>query len=236
MLKGARGRRGFTLIETVVTVGIVATLAAVVVPQVVKQFDAADPARIQNDLKNIQTAIETFSVNVKAAPGDLDDLANLLVVTGGVDSTLGTGTTAAAFAGTENTLWNGPYLDASVVQSDPDDDITTGYAAKIADNFVCYDSGDNSHGISEATGTGALNDVACPVATDVGQKFLAIQITGIACSTSAGSTFMKLNEAFDGAGEASAATSGRVRCELASATSTKDTDVDVVFFLAVPLG
>ena len=40
-----RSKRGFTLVETVVTVGIVAALAAVVYPTVVKQFDAADPTR-----------------------------------------------------------------------------------------------------------------------------------------------------------------------------------------------
>ena len=68
-------KRGFTLIETVVTVGIIATMAAVVIPQISKQFDAADPTRLQNDLKNLQSAVETFNVNVKVMPGDIDDLA-----------------------------------------------------------------------------------------------------------------------------------------------------------------
>jgi prepilin-type N-terminal cleavage/methylation domain-containing protein len=58
-------RRGFTLVETVVTVGIVAALAAVVYPTVVKQFDSADPAKTAEDLNNITTAIEVFGVNVR---------------------------------------------------------------------------------------------------------------------------------------------------------------------------
>src|SRR6266567_101923 len=70
-------RRGFTLVETVVTVGIIAALAAVVYPTVVKQFDSADPTRAAEDLGNIRTAEETFGVNVRPElPGDLEDLIN----------------------------------------------------------------------------------------------------------------------------------------------------------------
>src|SRR5688572_2935671 len=108
-MRTGRMKRGFTLIETVVTVGIVAAMAAVVIPQVARQFDAADPTRIQNDLKNIQTAIETFSVNVKQLPGDIDDLANFPTDAG--DSTLTTATTITDFTSTEVALWQGPYLD-----------------------------------------------------------------------------------------------------------------------------
>jgi hypothetical protein len=70
-------------------VGIVAALAAVVYPVVAKQYDTADPTRIQQDLSNIAVGIETFNVNNRALPGDLDDLANQLTnLAGNTDSTL----------------------------------------------------------------------------------------------------------------------------------------------------
>lgn len=236
-MRTGRMKRGFTLIETVVTVGIVAAMAAVVIPQVARQFDVADPTRIANDLKNIQTAIETYSVNVRTLPGDLDDLANPIAVGVNGDSTLTTATAAPRLNGSENTLWQGPYLDQSVVQVVTDAVIGTAYGASIVDSFVCYNSANNEHGISEATGTGATNDVACPNAPTAGQQmFAAIQITGIPCSTTAGSTFMTLNALFD-TGEAAGSEDdlGRVRCVLGTATVSKDTDVDVVYFLAVPI-
>ena len=237
-MRTGRMKRGFTLIETVVTVGIVAAMAAVVIPQVAKQFDAADPTRLQNDLKNIQTAIETFTVNVKTPPGDLDDLANAIAIT--VDSSLGTANaTTPVITATQAGLWNGPYVDFAILQAAAENVIITGYGARIVDSFVCYDSGNNEHGISDSTGTGApstaADNVACPTTTNNGQKFLAIQIIGITCVSTAGSDFMTLNELFDGT-EATPLASGRVRCEAAATTGSKDTDVDVIFFLATPLG
>src|SRR5688572_17848087 len=126
-------KRGFTLIETVVTVGIVAAMAAVVIPQVAKQFDAADPTRIQNDLKNLQTAIETYGLNVRSLPTDMDDLANRVTVAAPADSTFSSAT-SAALSGLENTLWNGPYVDQSIttgVTAADSATIPTGYGAKI---------------------------------------------------------------------------------------------------------
>jgi len=229
MLKGARGRRGFTLIETVVTVGIVATLAAVVVPQVVKQFDAADPTRLQNDLKGLQTAIETFNVNTKTYPSDLDDLANAITT---ADSALGVATTLPVYLSSQTTFWKGPYVDFSVIEAALPQEFrkTTGFGATILDSFVCYASGNNEHGVSaEVEGAAAANDAACP-GTGSGQKFLAIQITGLAAAAT-DANFLALNALFDGANEATPATTGRVRFEADVGTA----NIDVVYFLVIPI-
>src|SRR5262245_35059987 len=112
-------KRGFSLVETIVSVGIVAAMAAVVVPQVVKQFDASDTTSLQQDLKNLQTAIETFSVNHRGVfPGDIDDIANPLttgadLTVTGVDTSLVSGGTVAVY--TSVTLWKGPYVDFAVI-------------------------------------------------------------------------------------------------------------------------
>lgn len=235
-MRTGRMKRGFTLIETVVTVGIVAAMAAVVIPQVARQFDAADPTRVQNDLKNIQTAIETYALNVKILPTDLDDLANRVTVGLTPDSGFSSAT-SAPLAGNEPTLWDGPYIDLSVttgVLAADSASVPTGYGAKLHADFVCYDSGDNTNrGVSVGTALTLLNtDKNCPTTTATGQFFVAMQITGIACSTTAGSNFMTINALFDGT-EASPATTGRVRCQAAGGTPTSD--VVVTHFLAVPI-
>src|SRR5678815_3585347 len=79
--------RGFTLIETVVTVGLLAVLAAFVIPSVLRKADAADPVRVASDLNSISTAIQTFASDVKGAmPGDLDDLTEPLLTNASCNS------------------------------------------------------------------------------------------------------------------------------------------------------
>ena len=230
-MMGRQKKRGFTLMETVVTVGIVASLAAVVYPQVVRQFDAADPTRTQNDLKNLQTAIEAFNVNLSGAlPGDLDDLANLITTADSSLTTVASG--IPVFTSAQVALWNGPYVDFSILEAAAESNRPSGFGALIQDDFVCYNSLDNTHGVSAATSaTAVADDVACPGNT--GQKFLTIQITGVTCSAT-DAVFLAINERFDGSSETLPTTNGRVRCE-ASGGGTKATDVDVLYFLAVPI-
>lgn len=232
MLMGRQSRRrGFTLIETVVTVGIVASLAAVVYPQVVRQFDAADPTRLQNDLKNLQTAIETFNVNLGGTlPGDLEDLTNQIEITN--DSTLTTVVTGIpTFTGTQTPQWQGPYVDFALLESATDANRITGFNARMQDSFVCYNSVDNQHGVSAGTSaTTTVDNVGCP--NTAGQKFLAIQMTGITC-VATDPTFLALNERFDGVGETTPMANGRVRCQATG--GTKATNKDVAYFLALPI-
>ncbi|HXG70160.1 MAG TPA: prepilin-type N-terminal cleavage/methylation domain-containing protein [Gemmatimonadaceae bacterium] len=102
-------KAGFTLIEVLVTVVIIGVLAAVIIPAITNQIGAADPARVAEDLANVRTGIETFSLNVRPRfPGDLDDLANPITVAdqdikGAVYSTPG-----------NTNAWNGPYISATV--------------------------------------------------------------------------------------------------------------------------
>src|SRR5215208_3539041 len=80
MRRLTESRRGFTLIETVVTVGLIAVLAAFVVPSVLRKADAADPVKVANDLNSISTAVQSFASDVKGAlPGDLEDLTEPLL-------------------------------------------------------------------------------------------------------------------------------------------------------------
>jgi prepilin-type N-terminal cleavage/methylation domain-containing protein len=216
MQMGARGRRGFTLIETVVTVGIVATLAAVVVPQVVKQFDAADPARLAEDLNNIRTGLETFSLNVRPhQPDDIEDLANPIRFTSSpLDSTF----LGANYTITDSTAWLGPYISASVAVDAANDVgiISTGYGATIQNHFALFDEG-GAGGGAEVTTANVAN-----------AEWVAIRITGLS-----GAAFNAVNELIDGATEDDATKrrqQGRLRCP--DATPTDAEACPTAFYLA----
>src|SRR3954466_8030407 len=106
-----RAVRGFTLIETVGTVGLLAVLASFVVPSVMRKADSADPVKVANDLNAISTALQTFSADLKGAlPGDIQDLTQPLLANSTCnkaapcDSTV---THQSAFTLQQTMLWRG---------------------------------------------------------------------------------------------------------------------------------
>lgn len=222
MLKGARGRRGFTLIETVVTVGIVATLAAVVVPQVVKQFDAADPARVAEDLNNIRTALDAFGVNVR--PNQPDDIEDLVVRPDTVSlTTLDSTARGALYSVTDGQNWIGPYLTLSVAVNAVNEAtvITTGYGATIPNHFALFDVDDISPVGGDTTSTAGVASA----------DFLAVRVSGLS-----GAAFNAVNLLIDGPTETSVATrrqQGRFRCPHAVASDA--TACGTAFYLATTL-
>src|SRR5437867_5806500 len=209
-------KRGFTLIETVVTVGIIAALAAVVYPTVVRQFDSADPTRAAEDLNNIRTGIEAFGVNVRPEqPKDIEDLANL-ITNAAPDSTA----TGALYSAIDIANWSGPYIALSV----PDTSsatrivITTGFGAAIPNRLQLYD-------IDVANGGDTL---ATP---GNGAEFIAVRVLGLS-----GAAFNAINALIDGPTEATALQQrhlGRFRCPRAAAPLATDPCPDA-YFLAVP--
>lgn len=225
MQKGARSRRGFTLIETVVTVGIVATLAAVVVPQVVKQFDAADPTRLAEDLNSIRTGIEAFGINVTPQqPADIEDLANVIGDADGAGAALPDSSILGALYSTaDSTAWLGPYVSASVpvgatAASTP---LTTGYGATIRNHFAPFNA--------DAANGGA--EVANVVTNGADVDFVAVVVGGLS-----GAAFEAVNLLIDGAAENTATlkrNSGRFRCP--DATPTDLEACATAFYLAVPI-
>lgn len=138
-----RGRRGFTLIETVVTIGLIAAMAAFVVPSVLNQAGSANPVKVANDLNSIGVAIQSFGSDMKGVlPGDLEDLITLPIATTqcgtGVvcDSTV---THAAGYTVDQVQLWKGPYLAASV-SDDPQAIMRSGYVANVENRLMRFDA------------------------------------------------------------------------------------------------
>lgn len=212
-------RRGFTLVETVVTVGIIAALAAIIYPTVVRQFDTADPARVAEDLGNIRTGLEAFGVNVRPQlAGDIEDLINRpIVVAGTLDST----STGSAYTAIEQAAWLGPYVALAALPTvgQTDTVAVTGFNARIINRLNTYD-------IAAAAFVGgdtvALGD---PTA-----DFVAIRIVGLS-----GAAFNAANQLIDGPMEADATTrrsSGRFRCP--AAAYVDNAPCVNAYFLAVP--
>lgn len=212
-------RRGFTLVETVVTVGIIAALAAIVYPTVVKQFDTADPARVAEDLGNIRTGLEAFGVNVRPQlAGDIEDLINRPIVTAG---TLDSTSTGAAYTSIEQAAWLGPYVALSALPTigQTDTVAVTGFNARIMNRLNTYD----------ITAAAFVGGDTVPLG-DPTADFVAVRIVGLS-----GAAFNAANQLIDGPMEADATTrrsSGRFRCP--AAAYADNAPCANAYFLAVP--
>ena len=106
MSKNVR-RRGFTLPEVLVTITIVAVLAAVVVPAVLNQVSKGDDAAVGQDLTGIRTAITTFTSDVRKYPGSLKDLSGTSLVADSADID------GNAYGATSAAAYKGPYVQIS---------------------------------------------------------------------------------------------------------------------------
>jgi prepilin-type N-terminal cleavage/methylation domain-containing protein len=99
-------RRGFTLPEVLVTITIVAVLAAVVVPAVLNQVSKGDNAALAGDVGALRTAISNFTTDTRHYPRTIGDLITKPAATD--DDILGTDYGAAAV-----NAWKGPYFPTS---------------------------------------------------------------------------------------------------------------------------
>ena len=73
------GSSGFTLIELMVAVAIVAILAAIAVPAFASYKDSAFDSRSASDLRNVMVAEEGFYVDNETYTNDIGDLQGVLI-------------------------------------------------------------------------------------------------------------------------------------------------------------
>jgi prepilin-type N-terminal cleavage/methylation domain-containing protein len=110
MFKRSR-RSGFTLPEVLVTVAIVAVLAAVVVPSVTQQLGKGDAPALASSIGSLRTSITAFVSDVRKFPRRLSHLTTAITAT---DSTLFANQTY----GSASTKWKGPYGAFSLTAGD----------------------------------------------------------------------------------------------------------------------
>jgi prepilin-type N-terminal cleavage/methylation domain-containing protein len=124
MFKHRSRRSGFTLPEVLVTVAIVAVLAAMVVPAVTQQISKGDQGQFSGALTAVQTGVTSYVSDVRRFPGALSQLSDAVA----------DGDTALAPNGTLNAgqaaRWKGPYLQTPVPA---DDSIHIGFGVYLMD-------------------------------------------------------------------------------------------------------
>jgi type II secretion system protein G len=178
-LSGSLARKGFTLIEILVVLILLAILAAAVFPVLTQQTDDADPVRVANDLSSIKTGVQTFRLDLRPEfPGDLEDLAHA-PATATERSADGT-----VYGTTLPSRWNGPYIDAGLTAAATaqvtGNAIATGFGAQIQNEIVCFD---RAPGTNAATGSTCVN----------GTHSVALRVTGLSADM-----FNRIDEVIDG--------------------------------------
>lgn len=217
----ARARAGFTLIETVVTVGLLAVLASFVIPSVMRKAGAADPVKVANDLNAIATAVQTFANDVKGAmPGDLEDLLQPLRVNQscGVlapcDSTV---THRDTYKPQQAELWKGPYLTASL-SALPSAELRSGYVADVSNVLQRYDA---FNGVPEWCSSESGTSVRCAGFVVTNPLYVVVTVNGLTLAQAE-----EVNGILDGPHERRPGLEGRVRF---------DQEARALFFLASPV-
>ncbi len=109
-----RRGRGFTLVELLVVIVVLAVLAAIVLPKFMDSGKRSKEAALKGDLKLLRNAITLFQTDTGFYPLTLNDLAATSAPAKGYDSS-GTQQDIPA------SMWHGPY-----VQEIPKDPITGG--------------------------------------------------------------------------------------------------------------
>src|SRR6478672_9281642 len=94
-------RFGFTLAEVLVTLAIIAIMAAVLLPALNQQIAKGDTGRLASDLTNIQTAAQAFVSDVHRYPSIMSQLTT---------SVSGTDINSVAIPAALQLKWKGPYI------------------------------------------------------------------------------------------------------------------------------
>ncbi|MFM8340585.1 MAG: type II secretion system major pseudopilin GspG [Methylomonas sp.] len=94
-------KQGFTLLELLVVLGIIAMLAGIVGPQVMKHMSAAKIKAAKVQIEDISTALDMYKLDIGSYPSNQQGLIALIE------------------RPADSKQWNGPYLRKEKVPVDP---------------------------------------------------------------------------------------------------------------------
>lgn len=130
-VNAAKEKSGFTLAEVLVTIALIAVLAAVLLPALNKQLGKGDASRVASDLKAIETGINTFYDDVHRYPSDITHLTTPI-------TTSQTDIFGNVYSSVNVTKWKGPYVQKDVVSATGLGSISSGFTRAAGANGGTY--------------------------------------------------------------------------------------------------
>jgi len=124
-------RKGFTLAELLVSLALIALLAAVLIPTVAGQLLKGDAGRVASDLNAVQAGIQTFLADVHRYPGKYSDLSKVITTSAATHTDiLGNAYTAGLVS-----KWKCPYVTKDTTTNGTAGTVVTGFGGLMLNRF-----------------------------------------------------------------------------------------------------